>query len=439
MQSPTSIVIKGRIFAAGAMIQGAVRIENGLITALASEDSGPADRVITLGPRETLAPAGIDTLCAMRDWSEAPRDTVETVTKAALAGGVTVVCDQPNTVPRIDSVELVRRRVQTIARRSYTDFGVSAHPPADLAQLGEYRDAGAFSVSFFQWDLRPWNYPRDIDDSAALFRRCAELGLKGLVFPDELALRETPLEDQAEARALEALLRRLDPEFSVRVFITLPDSVDRILSSRSRLPRALIQIAPHYLMMSREVGRDRIGSAAAHSPPLRPAAEVALLQDYARAGKFDIFVSHHTPHRTTDKYASDPIPGEFTPKRGYSSIDFTYPLLLSRLGFEQTCRCFCENPARHLGLKKGVIAEGYEADLVILEEEGEVLEKNIHVSGGIADVWKVDPETFHSKGKVTPFVGERLRYRVVKTFLRGEEAYDAAGGTFKRVDVRHVR
>jgi dihydroorotase-like cyclic amidohydrolase len=435
----TSLIIKGAAYIGGKVQPAAVRIERGAIVDVSAREVGTADRVIALGPRQLLLPAAVDALCAMRDWGEAPRDTVETVTKAALAGGITVVCDQPNTVPRINSPELIRKRAEFVAARSYTDFGISAHPPLEPRQIEEYRDAGAFSVSLFMWDLRPWNYPRDTDDSRATFRRYAQLGLKGLVFPEELALRETPLEEQGETYALEALLRRLDPEFEVRVFATLPDSVDRMLAARPRLPRLLVQVAPHAVFMSREEGFRRIGIGAAHSPPLRPAVETTKMKRYAEEGRFDIIVSHHSPHRAADKYSSDAIPGEFTPKRGYTAVDFAYPLCLTKLGVQQTCRCFCENPARHLGLKKGLIQPGYEADLVIVEQSEGIAEQNIHETGAVTPgVWRVDPANFQSFGKVTPFVGERLQYRVLKTFLRGEEAYDAASGTFRRLSVHRI-
>lgn len=436
----STLIIRGPTYTQGRVQPAAVRIERGTIVAVSTDsDAGTADSVMTLGERQLLLPAAIDALCAMRDWGEAPRDTVETVTRAALAGGITVVCDQPNTVPRINTPELVRRRVDFVAARSYTDFGISAHPPVEPRQVEEYRAAGAFGVSLFMWDLRPWNFPRDTDDSAAQFRRYAQLGLKGLVFPEELSLRETPLEDEGEKYALEALLRRLDPEFEVRVFATLPASIDMMLEAQQRLPRLLVQVAPHALFMSREEGFRRIGIGASHSPPLRPAVETAKLERYAQEGRIDIIVSHHSPHRMADKYSTEAIPGEFTPKRGYSAVDFAYPLCLTKLGIEQTCRAFCENPARHLGLKKGVIAAGYEADLAIVERSAGVAEQNIHQSGSVtAGVWRVDPASFQSLGKVTPFVGERLEYRVLKTFLRGEEAYDASSGTFRRLSVRRI-
>ncbi|HEX7115532.1 MAG TPA: dihydroorotase family protein [Steroidobacter sp.] len=435
-----SLIIRGRMFTAGKITESAVRIENGLIVAVSDRDLGAADTVVNLEPQQTLLPAAVDTLCALRDWGEASRDTVETATRAALAGGITVVCDQSNTVPRLNTADLVRKRSEFVAARSYVDFGIQPHPPRDPDDLERYPEAGAFAVSFWQWDLRPWNYPRDIDDSNAIFRRCAELGLKGLVFPDELTLRETPLEEQAERYALEALLRRMDPSFHCRVFVTLPESVERLLESKERYPNLMIQIAPHYLLMSREEAFKRIGSAAAHSPPLRSERDVERLQDLAAEGKIDILVSHHTPHRTVDKYAAQPIPGEFTPKRGFTSVDFAYPLCLTRLGIERTCAAFCQNPAAHLGIKKGVIARGYEADLVIFEEAEQAPVRSVHESGGVpSSAVQVDPAQFQSLGKVTPFVGDRLKYRVVATYLRGERVYDASSRTFTRTPVKQIR
>jgi dihydroorotase len=439
--APKSLIIRGRMFTGGKVMDSGIRIENGSIVAVSPRSLGPADQIIELEPRQILLPAAVDTQCAMRDWGEAYRDTVEAVTKAALAGGVTVVCDIPNTVPRINTPELLRRRYEFVAQRSYTDFGVSAHPPFDFERVVEYPDAGAFSVTLFQWDLRPWNYPRDIDDSPEQFRRYAQLNLSGLVFAEEPGLRMTPLNDEAETYAVEPLLRRLDPGFRVRIVTSLPGTVERILAARERLPNALIEVAPHVLLISRETGYSRIGVAAAHTPPLRSADDVARMREFAESGKIDIFVSSHAGHRMADKYSTDAIPGEYTPKVSYSAIDFAYPLYLSRFGVAPTCRCYCENPARLLGLRKGLIAPGYEADLALMEQADDTaVERGIHESGRVSsEVWRVEPMSFHSMAKVTPFVGERLSYRVMKTFLRGMEAYDAASRTFQRLPVRSVR
>lgn len=435
-----SLVIRGPVFTGGKVIETGVRVEDGVIVDISDRDLGPADQVVTLGPRQLLLPAGVELLTALRDWGEAPKDTVETVTRAALAAGVTVACDQSNTVPRINTPELARRRWDYVAERSYVDFGVTAHPPVEPERIAEYREAGVHCVCVFMWDVGPWNTPRDTDDVPAMFQRIAAHDLPAQIFVDELAWQQTSLWPEGEARALQGHLRRLHPDLRARLSITQPGSVDAIRAAKDRLPNLLVQTPVHSVLMPREIAYERIGSAAFVVPPLRTSEEVDRMREYAENGQIDILVSHHAGHRFEDKYSSAaPVPGELTPKAGFSAMDYTYVLLLSRLGIAAACRGYAENPARHLGLKKGLIAKGYDADFAVVEEDAGVVETNMHVSGGLTPgVWKVAPGEFQSKAKVTPFVGERLKYRVTKTFLRGEEAYDAATATFTRRPVRRV-
>ena len=414
----------GRALIDGEVKPAAVRVQDGLIQGVRSAADPGAGTVVELNAKQILLPSAIDMLAAARDWGEAHRDTVETVTRAALAGGITVLCDQPNTLPRINTPELVARRAATFAQQSYVDYGLQSHPPhEDVSLAPELREAGAFGLTFFQWDMPPWNMPFDVDHTKERMGRYAAAGLQGMAFIEELAMRETPLEDEAEQWAVNHLLRRLHPDFSLRVVVTLAESVSKLAAAKKDFPNLRLQTAPHYLCMSREVAYERIGCAAGHSPPLRSRENLAALQALAAEGVFDVFASQHAPHRTPDKHNTDPEPGELKPKRGFTSIDIAYPVLLHYIGVPQTCKSFCETPARLLGVRKGRIAAGYEADLVIAEEGR----------------WPVDPDLFQSKGKVTPFVGEKLRYRIRKTFLRGVEVFDAESGVFTRTPARHIR
>lgn len=434
-----SLTIKGPAFIAGKIQPAAIRIEGGIIRSVADDQAGEAGQMIELGPRQLVLPAGIDLLCGLRDWIAAPKETVECATRGALAGGVTVVCDQANIVPRLNTVQRIRERVRFVAERAYTDYGVAAAPPLDPADTTEYRDAGAYCVGLYSWNLRQWRYARDLDDSTAEFQRYAEAGLHGSIVVDEAAFQDTPLHELGERYALGALLRRLPPEFRVRIQVTQPESVDRILAEADRLPNVSIQVPHHSISIDSVTAAERIGVASRHVPPLRSAEEVERLQCYLAEGKIDIVTSWHAPHRMQDKFSSNPIPGELTPKAGYAAIDFVYPHLLTLHGLDTACRHFSELPARYLGLKKGLIEPGYDADLVIFEEDEGRQEQNLAVSGGFTrGVWKVEPMEFHSMGRVTPFCGDRLRYRVITTFLRGEVAFDRESGTHTRREVRRV-
>lgn len=420
----SDLIFVGRALIEGEIKTAAVAIKNGVIHEVSAGTSGREGPVITLAANQILLPSAVDMLAAARDWSEAHRDTVETATKAALAGGITVLCDQPNTIPRINTAQMVERRVRTFAEQSYVDFGIQSHPPhEDPSLASKLREAGAFGLTFFQWDMLPWNTPFDVDHTKERMGRYAASGLHGMAFVEELAMRETTLEDEAEHWAVNHLLRRLHPDFPLRVVVTLAESVRKLHAAKPDFPNLRLQIAPHYLCMSREVAYERIGCAAGHSPPLRSAENVSELRALAAEGVFDVFASQHAPHRTPDKHNSDPEPGELKPKRGFTSLDIAYPVLLDKIGLAQTCKSFCETPSRLLGLKQGKIGVGYDADLVIIEEGR----------------WPVDPDMFESKGKVTPFVGEKLKYRIGKTFLRGVEVFDALTRAFTRTPVRHIR
>lgn len=434
-----SLVFVGRAFVDGAVRKTRVRVHDGLIVSVGTEDRATAERVIELDDHQLLVPAGVELLAAMRDWAEAPRDTVEDVTKAALAAGVTVVCDQCNTVPRIDSPELVGRRSEYVGARSYTDFAIATHPPKDPSRLAECLRAGAQSVQMFPWDLKPWCEPYDTDDSSATFARIAAAGFQTMIFVDELALRSTPLRDVSEGYALDALLRRLPPELVARLYVTLPESVDKIVAAKERLPNLSIVVPPFNLLLSDRQARERIGIGAFMVPPLRSDEAVAGMRRRAEQGLIDMVMSHHAPHRLSDKYCSDPVPGEFSPKAGYSQIDITYPLMMTKFGVPTAVRLYSEAPARHLGLNKGCIAPGYEADLVVVGEDPGWVHENIHVTAKTPQIWRVDPTAmFYSKGKVSPFWGERLAYLPQKTFLRGQEVYDRRSGAFTRATTRQI-
>jgi dihydroorotase-like cyclic amidohydrolase len=437
---PGSLIIRGPIFTGERIETTAIRIEDGVVVAVSDQDLGRAARTIELGPRETLVPAGTDALCAMRDWGETPRDTVETVSRAALAGGVTLVCDQANTVPRIDTPEIARDRGNWIAPRSFTDFAVHAHPPKQPERITEYKDAGVHALQLFEWDKCPWDAPRNEFDGSADYRRYAELGFSAFFWPEEEALQTTPRHAEAERIALGPLLGRFNPDLKARVLVTQPESVKTIIAAKKALPKLRVQVAPHALFVSKQRGFEKIGLGATQTPPLRSEEEVERMEALAREGLIDIVCSHHAPHRMADKYSTDPVPDEFTPKCGYSAIDFFYPLLMTRLGIPLACRLAAEAPAVHFELKRGRIATGYEAHLAVVEEDPRIPRVQTHEAGFVdPGTWYVEPLNFQSLGKVTPFVGDRLKYRVVKTFLRGEQVYDAKTGEFTRTTVRQIR
>lgn len=419
----TRSMIRGRVYADGKIVEGVVAIADGKI-ASAGPNLGPIEgSILDLGADEILVPAGVDLAAHYRDWDQASKDTVEAGTRGALAGGITTVCDMPNTVPRLNTVENIERRVAWLEKNSYADFAVHAMPPVNANELDRFRASGAFAIHMFPWDLPNWNFPRDLDPLPAKISRYVELGLQGSIHVEEQSFRETPYEVEGERFALGPLLNRLHPDFKVRLRMSLADSVERVNAAKAKLPNVMTQTSPHYLLVSADQARRKVGVASLGAPLLGDDDNLVKMQNLLRQGAFDICVSDHFPHRLLEKFDDTrKVLGQLWPKRGFTSIDFAYPMMLSRAGLAEGCRLFCENPARVLGIRKGKIAAGYAADVVVLKE----------------GKWQVDPDLFESKGKITPLAAEPMQYRVMKTFMRGIQVFDFEARHFAKIPVTRI-
>ena len=146
-----------------------------------------------------------------------------------------------------------------ICRRSQLHrFRNQCAPAVQPHRIEEYRDAGAFSVSVHVGPASvelPTRYGRQPGD----LRRYARARTEGADLSRGTGVARDATRRARRTYALDALLRRLDPDFEVRVFATLPDSVDRVLAARTRLPRLLVQA--HHIRCSCRARRASDASA----------------------------------------------------------------------------------------------------------------------------------------------------------------------------------
>jgi dihydroorotase len=340
----------------------------------------------------------------LRDWKQASKETVATGTKSALAGGVTTVAEMPNTDPRNGSAEMVSKRIELLQKESYTDFAVHAGVPEEAREVRMLRNAGAFAVKF---------YPHDLARIRELARPIRDLGLMSVVHAEDPTLIDTADEEEAEPRAVHKVLEDLGEYANMRfAHISTSSAVAAIIS---RKPSNLtIEVAPHHLFMTREVAKSRIGRAYIVRPPLRSATNCRKMLGFLQKGLLDFYATDHAPHTKNQKYSPKPAPG-------FPGLEIAFPLMLTKTNdIALTCRVFCENPARYLGIQKGRIAAGYFADLVVMRKRN----------------WTIDPGKFISKGRITPFQGEQLHFSVVRVLKGGEVAFD--GGELKKAPARLV-
>ncbi len=381
-----------------------VYVADGKIAGVSSERKGPARSTIELEPGEILLPAATDLHVHLRDWKQTSKETVATGTMSALAGGVTTLAEMPNTDPRVGSAEMVSKRIDLLQHESYVDFALHAGVPDDAGEVRKFRKAGAFAVKFYPQDLRR------IRELAPLIH---DQGLKLAVHAEDPSLIGTSDEEEAEPRAVDKVLEELRDYPDVRfAHVSTSSAAEAIITKRS--PNLTIEAAPHHLFMTRERAESRIGLASAVRPPLRSASDSSKMLEFLSRGLLDFYATDHAPHTSREK--SSPKPAH-----GFPGLEFAFPLILTETNdLALSCRVFCENPARYLGIRKGRIATGHLADMVVMRKGS----------------WTIDPSKFISKGRVTPFQNERLDYSVSMVIKGGELVFD--NGKMRRTPARLV-
>jgi len=172
------------------------------------------------------------------------------------------------------------------------------------------------------------------------------------------------------------------------------------------------EVTPHHLTLT-EDACEGYDTHAKMNPPLRTAADVTALGEALRDGTIDLVATDHAPHHYDAKereFADAPfgiigletalalvVTNLVTP----GVIDF--PTLVDRM----SCR-----PAKLFHLQGGTLREGAVADVTVFDPARE---------------WEVDPSSFLSKGRNTPYAGRRLRGQAVYTIVGGHVVYRLGG------------
>ncbi len=162
------------------------------------------------------------------------------------------------------------------------------------------------------------------------------------------------------------------------------------------------EITPHHLALE---GTAVPQIFAFVNPPLRTSQDRAALLAALKDGTADCIATDHAPHTMEDKAAGAP---------GFTGLETAYAVCNSvlckqeKIPAQKLMALMSARPARILGLKKGLVAAGYDADLVLLDPDKK---------------WRVDSSRFYSKGKATPLDGKTLAGRVVATFVAGRKIF----------------
>jgi allantoinase len=211
--------------------------------------------------------------------------------------------------------------------------------------------------------------------------------------------------EQSEVEAIRAA-GRLAAETGGRLHIVHASSAAGV-DEAGRWPGVTVETCPHYLLLT-DRQASTIGADAHCAPPIRSRANQDLLWQRLRAGAIDCIASDHSP-------CPDELKRSPQPWAGVSGVETTLPLLLSSRRLDPAAVVRLTTAAAGLlGLAgKGRVEPGFDADLVLVDPD---------------TPWTVGPDTLWNRHRRSPFSGQRLRGRVVRTLVRGRTVFELGRG-----------
>ena len=422
MDAASRIVLKGgRVFSGGKSFEADVVVCGDRIAEVTPEAAIlPGDKVVDCRGRWVSAGL-VDLHVHLREPGFSSKETIATGTAAAAHDGFTTVCAMPNLEPAPDSLENLRRETAIIER----DAVVKVLPYATITR----RRAGREIVDFAA--LKPYvaafsddgSGVQDDDMMLAAMRAAAandciiaahcevnSLLHGGYIHDGAYAAAHghKGISSESEWRQIERDIR-LAEQTGCRYHvchISTKESVALIRDAKRSGVRITCETGPHYLTMCdadlREEGRFKM------NPPIRSAADRDALIEGAQDGTIDVIATDHAPHTAEEK--SRGLAGS---AMGVVGLETSFAVIYTKLVMagiispERMIELMAEAPRRIFALGGG-LAAGEKADIAVFDLDNE---------------FTVDPATFLSKGRSTPFEGWRLHGQTILTLVDGRTAY----------------
>jgi allantoinase len=418
----------------------AILVEGEQIEAVVPLDQVPAHAQIHDFGEAAILPGLVDSHVHINEPGRTEWEGFETGTRAAAAGGYTMLVDMPlNCLPATTTVVALEAKRAAARGKCRTDWAAWGGVVSDNQQhIEALASAGVpgFKCFLVHPGIDGFTMVSEQELRAAL-PYVARTKLPLLVHaelpgPVETAtaalanadwksyatyLKSRP--DEAELSAIRLLLS-LCSEFKFRlhiVHLATSQALPMLKAARAEGLAVTVETCPHYLHLTAEEAADG-ATLRKCTPPIRSRENREELWRALREGIIDLVVTDHSPCPPSMKQLEE---GSFkTAWGGIASLSMALPVMwteTSRRGFtlSDVARWMAEGPARLAGCyaRKGRIAAGFDADFAVFDPDTEFV---------------VTPELLHHRHRVSPYMGEGLRGVVNATYSRGRAIY--ADGNF---------
>lgn len=384
---------------------------------------GHADKVID-ATGKIIMPGIVDMHVHLREPGREDKETVASGTKAAVKGGVTSVLAMPNTLPAMDSVETVEKFKKIIQKTAHADVYICAaitqgRLGKEITDIAGLKQAGVIAISddgssVVDDDLflEAMKKARENKVLVLCHSEDKSLSRNGVV---NLGYTSTRLGLVGISRASEYTCVARDIDLGTKTktavhitHVSCRESVDIIAQAKTKGIAVTCDTAPHYFSLTEEEVLD-YDTNMKINPPLRGREDVAAIREGLKNGTIDAIASDHAPHTDNEKdveferaeFGAIGLETEL-------AVNITELVIPGLLTWTDLVKKMSFNPARILGLNKGTLSVGADADIVIVAPD---------------DEWMVRKEDFWSKSRNSPFIGRRLKGLAVTTIYKGKVVY----------------
>lgn len=386
-------------------------------------------------------PGMVDPHVHFRDPGQTAKEDFYSGSASALAGGTTTILDMPNNSPPISTIARLKEKAEMAKKKAVCDYGLhfGATPQNQQVAAEAVKNPAVFALKVYlgssTGDLlveHSSDFQKHLSTLPASFPVCVHA-------EDEREIRKLTEEYQKrDSRG------KVDYHNIIRSPTTAAISVEAACDAASKAKRGVhvchastkaeldivstyknggvpvtLEVCTHHLFLTEHDAR-ALGNYGKVNPPLRSRVDMASVWDELSKSRspIDCIASDHAPHTRAEKEQD-----YWQAPSGVPGVQMRVPLMLDAanrnlVSLSQVVRYCSTNPARIFGLaRKGVLAEGYDADIVLVDLRKERT---------------VRAEDQLSKAGWTPYEGRTVRASIEKTILGGALAFDGENVCLKR-------
>ena len=371
-----------------------------------------------------IIPGMIDMHCHLREPGFEHKETIETGSRSAVAGGFTTICPMPNTKPTPDSAIILKKIIEEAKRVNLCNVlpyaSVSkGEKGEEIVDFEELRKAGAIAFSDDGMPVVNSRMMREAiikADELGTFvaSHCEEKSVaQGAInagkVAEELGVEGVLPEAEEIMAAREIVISETNNVRAHICHISTKTTKNMVRDAKKRGVKITCETCPHYFTFTvDEVLKS--GVNAKMNPPLREEKDKQAIIEGLQEGTIDCIITDHAPHAEDEKNK-----GLATAPNGIIGFETALPAEImnlvdtGKISYLDLVKLTSYNPANILKIDRGSIEEGKIADITIFDPN----EKYIYTK-----------EMIVSKSKNSPFIGKELKGKVKYTIVNGRIVYE---------------